>query len=441
MEANQLQRLISHKDLFKIATPIMIANVSTPLIGVVDTIIIGQVPDPTLIGSVAIASLIFTFIFWSFGFLRMGTTGLTAQALGANDHEEIRAILGRSILLAFIIGLTLITLQKPISNLSFFLLQGSTQVEFLAHEYFDIRIWSAPATLTNYVLLGWLIAIGKAKHALGLQLLLNISNILFDTFFVLGLNMGIQGVALGTIVAEYSAALVGIGVVLRVQSHLLGSWDIRRILKKARVIKTLSVNIDILVRTFALLIVFSWFTATSATLGDTALAANAVLLHFLTMSAYFLDGIALATEKFVGESIGSRSRTNFVSVAKLSTSWAVGVAAVLSCLLMIFGPTIIDFITVTPAVREVAKDYVHWAALAPLIGVWCFQLDGIFIGATATSAMRNSMLVSTFLFFITWIFLERFGNLGLWIALLSHFVYRAITLYLRLPNVIRSIGL
>ena len=211
----------------------MVANVSTTLIGVVDTIIIGQVPDPTLIGSVAIASLIFTFIFWSFGFLRMGTTGLTAQALGANDHEEIRAILGRSILLAFIIGLALITLQKPISNLSFFLLQGSTQVEFLAHEYFDIRIWSAPATLTNYVLLGWLIAVGKAKHALGLQLLLNISNILLDTFFVIGLNMGVQGVALGTIFAEYTAVLVGIGVVLRAQSHLLGSWNIQRILKKA----------------------------------------------------------------------------------------------------------------------------------------------------------------------------------------------------------------
>ena len=173
-------RSISSKDLFKVAIPIMIANVSTPLLGVVDTMIIGQSPDPALIGSVAIASLIFTFIYWGFGFLRMGTAGLTAQALGADDHGEIRATLGRSTLLAITIGVILISLQHPISELSFYLIQGSSRVELLAKEYFDIRIWSAPATLSNYVILGWLIAIGKARHALGLQLLLNISNMLMD---------------------------------------------------------------------------------------------------------------------------------------------------------------------------------------------------------------------------------------------------------------------
>ena len=433
-------RPTSNKDLFKVAIPIMIANVSTPLLGVVDTMIIGQAPDPALIGSVAIASLIFTFIYWGFGFLRMGTAGLTAQALGAGDNGEIRAILGRSTLLAIMIGVILISLQHPISELSFYLIQGSTRVELLAREYFDIRIWSAPATLTNYAVLGWLIAVGKARHALALQLLLNISNMLMDIFFVLGLGLGVAGVALGTLLSEYGAAGVGIITVLIIQKRIPGSWNIKKILAKEKVITSLSVNGDILIRSLALIIVFTWFTASSAALGDITLAANAVLLHFLTVSAYFLDGIALAAEKFVGESVGQRSKRKFVHAAKLTTIWAGGIATLISFCLILCGPTIIDFMTVDPDVRITAKEFVIFAALAPLIGVWCFQLDGIFIGATATSFMRNSMLISTLLFFATWKGLEDLGNLGLWLALLSHFIYRSLTLYLRLPLVIKGLS-
>ena len=431
---------ISNKDLFRVAIPIMIANVSTPLLGVVDTMIIGQAPDPALIGSVAIASLIFTFIYWGFGFLRMGTAGLTAQALGADDHGEIRATLGRSILLAVTIGIILISLQHPISELAFYLIQGSFRVELLAKEYFDIRIWSAPATLTNYVVLGWLIAIGKARHALALQLLLNISNMLMDIFFVLGLGMGVKGVALGTLLSEYGAAGIGVFTVFTIQKRLPGSWNMKRIVAKEKVLKSLSVNGDILIRSLALIVVFTWFTASSAALGDVTLAANAVLLHFLTVSAYFLDGIALAAEKFIGESVGQRSKRNFIDAAKLTTIWAAGIAALISFCFLICGPAIINFMTVDPDVRALAKDFVIFAALAPFIGVWCFQLDGIFIGATATSFMRNSMLFSTLLFFVTWKGLEDFGNLGLWLSLLSHFIYRTITLYLKLPKVIKAVG-
>ena len=433
-------RSISSKDLFKVAIPIMIANVSTPLLGVVDTMIIGQSPDPALIGSVAIASLIFTFIYWGFGFLRMGTAGLTAQALGADDHGEIRATLGRSTLLAITIGVILISLQHPISELSFYLIQGSSRVELLAKEYFDIRIWSAPATLSNYVILGWLIAIGKARHALGLQLLLNISNMLMDVFFVLGLGMGVEGVALGTLLSEYGAAGVGLLTVFIIQKRLRGFWSLQKVLDKKKVMKSLSINGDILVRSLALIIVFTWFTASSAALGDITLAANAVLLHFLTVSAYFLDGIALSAEKFVGESVGQRSKPYFIDAAKLTTVWAAGIAAVISFCLLLCGPTIINFMTVDPNVRVMAKEFVIFAALAPLIGVWCFQLDGIFIGATATSFMRNSMIVSTLMFFATWKALEGLGNLGLWLALLSHFIYRTITLSLQLPKVIKQIN-
>ena len=432
-------RPISQRDLFKVAIPIMIANVSTPLIGVVDTIIIGRVPDPALIGSGAIASLIFTFIYWGFGFLRMGTAGLTAQAAGANDQREIRATLARSALLAIIIGLGLITLQYPISELSFYLINGSARVELLANEYFDIRIWSAPATLTNYVLIGWLIAVGKARHALALQLLLNVSNILLDIIFVLGLNMGVKGVALGTLLSEYSAAVAGIIIVLIVQNRLPGSWSFKGVLAKKQMVRNLTINADILIRSLALIVVFTWFTASSAAFGDTVLAANAILLHFLTVSAFFLDGIAFATEKFIGESVGKNSRRYFSAAAKLTTIWAGGIATLISIGFVIYGPNIIDFITVDDSIRETAKEYVIFAALAPLIGVWCFQLDGIFIGATATALMRNSMLISTPLFFITWKILEDLDNLGLWIALLSHFFYRTLTLYLQLPKVIGAI--
>ena len=432
-------RPIGQRDLFKVAIPIMIANVSTPLIGVVDTIIIGRVPDPALIGSVAIASLIFTFIYWGFGFLRMGTAGLTAQAAGANDQREIRATLARSALLAIIIGLGLITLQYPISELSFYLINGSARVELLANEYFDIRIWSAPATLTNYVLIGWLIAVGKARHALALQLMLNVSNILLDIIFVLGLNMGVKGVALGTLLSEYSAAIAGIIIVLIVQNQLPGSWSFKGVLAKKQMVRNLTVNADILIRSLALIVVFTWFTASSAAFGDTVLAANAILLHFLTVSAFFLDGIAFATEKFIGESVGKNSRRYFSAAAKLTTIWAGGIAMLISIGFVIYGPNIIDFITVDDSIRETAKEYVIFAALAPLIGVWCFQLDGIFIGATATALMRNSMLISTLLFFITWKILEDLDNLGLWIALLSHFFYRTLTLYLQLPKVIGAI--
>ena len=261
-----------------------------------------------------------------------------------------------------------------------------------------------------------------------------------DIFFVLGLGMGVKGVALGTLLSEYGAAGIGVFTVFTIQKRLPGSWNMKRIVAKEKVLKSLSVNGDILIRSLALIVVFTWFTASSAALGDVTLAANAVLLHFLTVSAYFLDGIALAAEKFIGESVGQRSKRNFIDAAKLTTIWAAGIAALISFCLLICGPAIINFMTVDPDVRALAKDFVIFAALAPFIGVWCFQLDGIFIGATATSFMRNSMLFSTLLFFVTWKGLEDFGNLGLWLSLLSHFIYRTITLYLKLPKVIKAVG-
>lgn len=257
----------------------MISNVSTPLIGVIDTGVVGQIPNPAYIGAVAVGALIFTFVFWAFGFLRMGTTGLTAQALGAGDTSEVAAVLGRALLIALTVGVGLIALQWPIRETAFAFLEGSTQVESLARGYFDIRIWAAPATLANYALLGWFIGLGRTDIGLVLQLILNVTNMALDALFVLGFGWDVPGVAFGTLLAEISAAGVGVAIALRHLRGLEARWTLDRLLITGRLKRTLVVNGDIMIRSLALITVFVWFMAQGAKQGDVILAANAVLMQ------------------------------------------------------------------------------------------------------------------------------------------------------------------
>jgi MATE family multidrug resistance protein len=430
--------MITHRSIFSIAVPVMISNMSTPLIGVVDTAIMGRIPDPSLIGSVALSSLIFTFVFWAFGFLRMGTTGLTAQAVGAKDDGEISATLTRALLLALSIGVVLIILQIPIRSAAFAISDASPQVETLAMSYFDIRIWSAPAALLNYALLGWLIAIGKPKAALAQQLTLNISNMVLDAFFVLHLGMGVEGVALGTLIAEYLAAILGLIIAWKMTPFFLAGSS-ASVFQRKSIVRMLTINSDIMIRSLALTFVFGWFTFQGAKYGDITLAANAVLIHFLAVSAYFLDGFAFATEKLVGESIGAKQRQLFRQAIKLTSLWAAMFALAISILLFAVGNHVIHLLTVDPDVRLVAEEFLILGAITPIIGVWCFQLDGVFIGATFSREMRNSMLLSTALFLLLWVFLSGYGNVGLWLAFISHFILRAITLLAYLPRIKRSL--
>ena len=244
---------LTHRAITKIALPVMIANISTPLIGVVDTAVVGQIPDPAYIGAVAVGSLIFSFAFWAFGFLRMGTTGLTAQAFGARENDEVSASLGRALLIALAAGTALIALQWPIREIAFGLLAGSEQVEFLARGYFDIRIWAAPATLANYALLGWLIGLGRTDIGLVLQLVLNLTNIALDALFVLGFGWDVRGVAFGTVLAEWSAAGIGLMIAIRHLRRFGGLWSLERLLAVDRLRRTMSVNGDIMIRSLALL--------------------------------------------------------------------------------------------------------------------------------------------------------------------------------------------
>ena len=337
---------LTHRAVLTIAVPVMISNVSTPLLGIVDTGVVGQIPDPSYIGAVAIGSLIFTSVFWAFGFLRMGTTGLTAQALGAADREEVAATLGRALLIGGAVGVGLLALQWPIREIAFALLDGSGEVEALARDYFDIRIWAAPATLANYALLGWFIGLGRTDVGLVLQLLLNVTNVLLDVLFVLGFGLGVEGVALGTLIAEFVGAAAGIAIARRhiegfgttlTRAHLLVAGELKR---------TIAVNADIMVRSLALIVAFVWFVANGARQGDVILAANAVLMNFISIAAFFLDGLAFAAEALVGRAIGAAHRAGLLAAVKLTTLWAVGIAALLSLAFALLGPTLIDLLTV-----------------------------------------------------------------------------------------------
>jgi multidrug resistance protein, MATE family len=429
---------LRHRDVLAIALPMIFSNVTTPLIGAVDTAVIGQLGSAALIGAVAIGATVFTFFYWAFGFLRMGTTGLTAQASGAERNREVLATLYRALLVAGGAGVAIILLQWPIAEASFALMGASPDVDEAARTYFAIRIWSAPAALANYALVGWFIGLGRAGMAFRLQLLLNLTNIALDSLFVLGFGWGVAGVAAGTLIAETGAALVGLAVALRSASGLrIRLW---RVFNAGKLRRMIAVNGDIMIRTLSLLFAFSFFTAQGARAGDLILAANAILMHFLSVSAYFLDGIAYATEALIGKAIGARDHARFADAVRLSSLWAAGLSICVGAAVWLGGGVVIDAMTISEPVRALAREYLIWAGLAPVLGVACFQLDGIFIGATRTRDMRNMMLVSLVIYLLAWAALTpAFGNEGLWAALMILFVARAITLALRMPSLKRDV--
>lgn len=427
---------VTHRSVLAIALPIVAANVTTPLIGLIDTAVVGQLPDPRFIGGVAVGAAIFTFLFWAFGFLRMGTTGLTAQASGAGDESETAAALARAVLIALVAGLLLIALQRPIMRAAFTLIEGSGAVETEAARYVAIRIWSAPAALANFALLGWFIGLGRTRLALALQLFLNLINAALDVFFVLGLGMETAGVALGTVIAEWSAAAAGLAIAARMVGTGLPS--LARIAKRAQLARTVAVNGDIMIRTLCLLFAFTFFTAQSARFGDVTLAANTILVQLVGFVAYFLDGIAFAAEVFVGRAIGAHDAGAFRDGVVVSSLWAGVLSAVLGLILLGLGDLFIDALTVNAEVRAEARVYLLWAALVPVVGAACYQLDGIFIGATRGADMRNMALVSTAIYFAAWALLTPFGNHGLWLALIILNIARGLTLAARFPALRRE---
>lgn len=414
---------IGSRQVFAIAGPAMVANLTTPLIGVVSTSAIGRLDDAALLGGVAMASVIFDCLFWLFGFLRMSTLAFTAQALGAGETREQTVILVRGFIVAGLIGAALIALQLPLAAVLFDLMGGSEGVTRAAKTYFMIRIWSAPLALANYVILGWLVGQARASSALLLQIAINLINTAATLLLVLVYDTGIAGAAIAALLSEAVGFVLGVIVCRR---HADGGFAVPRatLFDRAKLMRLLSVNSDILVRTAALIVVFLFFTAKGARAGDVTLAANSVLNNFLLVSAFFLDGLANAAQQLCGRTFGARDAKGFADSTRLVLVWGLGFAIVVATLFALFGPVLIDVMTASEDVRRAARDFLPFVVMAPLPGVFAFGFDGIYVGATWAREMRNLMLVSLVIFLATWWALQSLGNAGLWWALIASYAAR-----------------
>jgi multidrug resistance protein, MATE family len=428
---------VTTAQVFAIAGPAMVANLTTPLIGIVSTIAIGRLGDATLLGGVAIASIIFDCLFWLFAFLRMSTVAFTAQALGAGELQEMRAILVRGFVIAALVGTSLIVLQIPLAAILLEAMGGSEGVTRAAKTYFTIRIWSAPLALANYVVLGWLIGQARAKLALSLQVAINVINMAATVLLVLVLHAGIAGAAIAAVIAEAAGLMLGILTARRLTD---GQPPVPRaaLLDRAKLIRMLAVNRDIMIRTASLIAVFLFFTAQGARAGDITLAANAVLNNFLLVNAFFLDGLANAAEQLCGRAYGARDRGAFSSATRLVVLWGFGFALAVTAIYALFGQGLIDIMTASTEVRRSARDYLWFVALAPILAVFAFAYDGVYIGATWVREMRNLMMLSLVIFLAAWLSLRSFGNAGLWGALLVHYAARGGLQALRYPAMLRA---
>lgn len=431
---------LTHRRILNIAVPVVLGNITVPLLGLVDTGVVGQMGLATPIGAVGIGAVILTGLYWIFGFLRMGTTGFAAQAIGAGDGAENASILIRALGIAAMGGLAIIILQTPLFAFGFWLSPASNEVEVLARAYMQIRVWSAPFLIATFAMTGWLVAAERTRDILVIQLLMNGVNIGLDLLFVLGLGWGVQGVAVATVIAEISGC--GLGLWYCRAAFEGAPWrDRARLLDSAKLKRFTSVNADIMIRSLLLQSIFMSFLFFGAGYGDTRLAANHILLQFLTMTAHAMDGFAFAAESLVGQAMGAKKRAAFRRAAVLVSCWCFGAGLLLALMFWVFGGTIIDWLTTASDVRRAARDYLFYMALTPLLSAAPFMLDGIFIGATRTRDMRNMMVMSTVIYFVAVLILAPvFDNHGLWIALLISFAARGITLGWKYPALERSVG-
>lgn len=429
-----------HKQILTIAIPVILSNITTPLVGLADMAVIGHavLPDgvsgAAATGAVAFGGMIFGLVFGSLGFFRMGTSGFSAQATGAGDDNELAAIFLRVVLVGFALGLLLILLRQPVIDFMFLFTNASPDVQRYSSEYYNIRALAAPFTLMNYVVLGWLMGQGRAKLGLLIQLTLNLSNIVLNLYFVLVLDMAVAGVAWASGLAELIAFAMSIVVILILYKPKFFKIPRAEFLDRAKLLRMFNVNRDILIRSLALLAALTWFTVQGANMGDNLLAANAILLQFLTLFAYMLDGFATSTEVFIGQSIGAKNSKIFDRAFRLSLIWAFAMAGILAALTLIFGEYLINFMSQDATVRATAMEYLLWPAIAVVIGAWCYTVDGVFLGATRANDMRNMMLISLAVYLASWyILVALFGNHGHWAAYAIMLFTRGITLHSRMP--------
>jgi MATE family multidrug resistance protein len=432
---------VTHRRIWRIAGPIILSNVSVPLLGAVDTAVVGHLDSPTYLGGVAVGALIFNYVYWAFIFLRMGTTGLVAQAYGRGDGAALWAIRTRALLFAAGLSLVVIALQAPLLAAARALIEASAEVEALAGTYFLIRVWAAPAALANLAMLGWLIGVQRAGAALALQVFMNGLNIVLDLVFVVGLGWDVDGVALASLLSEYASGVLGLALCVRVGRRVGARRDLAALRDVTQFRRLASLNGDIFVRTLFVISTFAVFTALGARMGDTLLAANALLLNFMLFLSHALDGFAHAASALVGSAAGVRDRAGFRRVVGATTGWAAAAAVLFAVVYGVAGRTIIDLLTGLEEVRAVSYGFLPWLVAAPLIAVWSFQLDGVYIGATETRLMRNTMALAFAAFVLALSALvPAFGNHGLWAAFLVFLAARGVLLGALYPRIEARVG-
>jgi len=421
-----------HKQILRLAIPNILSNLSVPLLGMVDTALMGRMDNPLYLGAIALGSVVFSFLYWGFGFLRMGTTGLTAQAFGKKRHDETVMVLGRGLSIALTGSVLLVLFQVWIEGISFQLLAGGDEVEDLAREYFRIRIYAAPATLALYAFHGWFLGLQNARYPMWLTIFVNACNIVFNMVLIYGWGMKSDGVALGTVMAQYCGLIMATGMFIYRYKHYLNHWSQDLFRDTTDIKQFFSVNADIFIRTVCLIFTFAYFTSTAASLGSEILAANQILLQYFYLMSFGVDGFAFAAESLVGRFKGSSESDKLQQAIRGLFLWGMGIGIIFSLIYLLAGSSLLWLFTDQEPVINTAKKYIRWLALIPVLGAAAFMWDGVYIGATATRAMRNTMLLATLLFFFPLAYwgVDLGGNHALWLAMAVFMASRSILLTL-----------
>lgn len=427
-----------NRKILRLAIPNIISNLSVPLLGAVDTALVGHLEQVYYLGALAVGSVIFNFIFWGFGFLRMGTTGLTAQEYGRKDRVKMMMILARVQFLALLIGLLILLLQSPIASFSLWMVDSTQEVAQYTRDYFDIRIYTAPAVLALYGLNGWFLGMQNAKYPMIITIVMNLLNIGFNVWFIYGFGMHVDGVAYGTLVSTYLAFFLALILFAKKYKTYLQQYKQELLLNVNELKKYFSVNKDIFIRTLCLIFTFSFFTAVSAQQGDLILAANSILLQFWFIVSYGIDGFAYAAESLVGRFKGSLERNKLAKAVWYNVGWGLFLGVIGTLAYALFGNQILQIFTDKTDVITMAQSVLIWTIFAPVVSSFCYIFDGVYIGATETKTMRNTMVVSTFMVFLPAYYAGTaiFGKHGLWLAMVLFMITRGAALGFYLPKTI-----
>ncbi len=413
-----------NREILRLAIPSILSNISVPLLSTVDTALMGRLSE-VHIGAVGVGSMIFNFIYWNFGFLRMGTTGITAQAFGKQDDESITNTLARAMIVSLLVSSLILALQIPFAKASFFLMNVGAEQRELVNEYFFIRIWAAPATLGLIAFMGWFFGMQNAIYPLALTIVINVANIVLSYLFVWHLGMDVAGVAWGTVLAQYIGLLVAVFLFCRKYGSYLKHYSRQAVLKLEELSRFLAINRDIFIRTVCLTFAFGFFYSQSSASGKMILAVNVILMQYLNWMSFAVDGFAFASEILVGKYSGAENASATRKAIRFSFAWGMLMAALFSLFYWVFGEQLLAVFTNQQAVIQAAIPFLFWMIILPVLGTPSYIWDGVFIGLTASKAMRNSMLLALVVFLVSFFILNKpLGNDGLWLALVIFLVAR-----------------